>query len=376
MLIHLSVCPSGKAATLSVAGVWCGASASRCAVPSQYRLLGLGLACESLCAAINGSHGKGSCALWRGVAHSFINLTKPMQRVAVLLFCMNHKQYKNIQHFKAKITCVHYLLSARHRELTTKGASRFISHTTPWRLMQGFVSPIGRVRNPTPQAPTQVLSPALQSPTRVLTLFFFFSSKEHASTTASRRATIVGVLGPWGDGGRRGWLVGGAAATHEEVLLHVVLLVGAVVAEGAREGFLTRVDAHVSLQVVFLVPTVESFPAEMTNGHGLLSLVRGRRRRRRVRGRVGLISHHHWDLPGFALLPLPRLSTIRASSLPLQSAKISEVTQHSHTHTTSIRQLPGLPLLTCTLQLCHHSTLYFMLCFLLCLILTFDTQAI
>lgn len=66
--------------------------------------------------------------------------------------------------------------------------------------------------------------------------------------------------------------MGGTAATHEEVLLHVVLLVGAVVAEGAREGLLTRVDAHVSLQVIFLVTTVESFSAEMTNGHGLLSL--------------------------------------------------------------------------------------------------------
>ncbi|MPC10539.1 hypothetical protein E2C01_003175 [Portunus trituberculatus] len=103
----------------------------------------------------------------------------------------------------------------------------------------------------------------------------------------------------------------------------------------------------------------------MTNSHGLLNLARGRRCLRCVRRRVGLISYHHWDLPGFALLPLPRLSTIRASSLPLQSAKISEVTQHSHTHTTSIRQLPGLPLLTCTLQHCHHSMLYSMLYFLL-----------
>lgn len=142
--------------------------------------------------------------------------------------------------------------------------------------------------------------------------------------------------------------MGGSAATHKEVLLHVVLLVGAVVAEGAREGLLARVDAQVSLQVVFLVSAMEGFPAEVTNGHGFLILARGRHRRRRVGGRGGLVSLHHRDLLGFALLPLPRLSTIRASSLPLQSAKISEVTQHSHTHTASVRQLPGLPLPPCT----------------------------
>lgn len=128
----------------------------------------------------------------------------------------------------------------------------------------------------------------------------------------------------------------GAAPTHEEVLLHVVLLVGAVVAERARERLLARVDAQVPLEVVFLVSTSESFAAEVTSSHGvLLNLARRRHQRHRVGGRMWLVPGHHWALLDLALVLLPRLPTIRASSLPLQSAKISEVTPHRHTHSAS-----------------------------------------
>lgn len=55
----------------------------------------------------------------------------------------------------------------------------------------------------------------------------------------------------------------GAAAAHEEVLLHIVLLVGAVRAVGAQERLLPGVDAQVPLQVVLLVASVEGLVAQM-----------------------------------------------------------------------------------------------------------------
>lgn len=56
---------------------------------------------------------------------------------------------------------------------------------------------------------------------------------------------------------------GGLSLVHgEDVVLEVALLVGAVGAEGAKEGLLSAVDHEVPLHVVLGVAAVEGFVAE------------------------------------------------------------------------------------------------------------------
>lgn len=62
-----------------------------------------------------------------------------------------------------------------------------------------------------------------------------------------------------------------ATATHQEMLLHVVLLVGAVRAVWAHKWLLSSMNTQVSFEVIFLIFSMEGFVAEGTSGHSISS---------------------------------------------------------------------------------------------------------